>query len=71
MTTDTTIRAYLEDALEGFAIDKPDSMYQRGYEAALQELYNDFFLFGPVKEIPVVTTEEVGNIIHVCFGKEG
>jgi hypothetical protein len=41
------LREYLVEALAGFERDPPDSNYQEGYQAALEELAREFFLEPP------------------------
>lgn len=38
-----TVRGYLEAAIASFAKDNPDTEFQRGYLAALLEVYDTFF----------------------------
>ena len=42
--TVTSIRGYLEKAIEGFKADPADSNFNDGYLACLQSLFEDWFL---------------------------
>jgi hypothetical protein len=44
------LKNYLRDSLKGFANDPPDTSYQQGYLAAIEEIYRVFF--GPGSATP-------------------